>query len=178
MAAADLLPLYESIANVARRALVLEFDQQGHRLSGRLQKSIRYEISKTDLSGIIDVYMLDYGLVQDAGIRADRIPVNFGSGAKTSQYIQGLIDFAIKRFRVGSDEAVNVAFAIARKHKQTGMPTPNAFQFSKNGRRTGFIKAALEQVKTEIIALANVFIKDFFVILMRDFNNRIKTDIA
>lgn len=146
-----------AIAPIILRVLEEEYEQQGHRLTGNLAKSLETNITSTAVSATVQVLMLEYGRYISDGVPASRIPYSPNSGAKTSRYIQGLTDFAQKRFNVGQKEATRIAFAIARKQKQEGMPTRSSFKYSKNGRRTGAIEAAFDQALPEMqTALAPV----------------------
>jgi hypothetical protein len=52
------------------------------------------------------------------------------------------------------DEAERAAWAIAKAIKREGIPTENAYKFSKNGRRKGFVEivkmAQLDPLKQQI----------------------------
>jgi len=137
-----------------QKRLIAELRAQGHRLTGALEDSISFDI-QTDGSTITAVMTaLDYGLVMEFGVPANRIPYGGkGSGGGTSKYIQGLVRFFSLR-GLGSREALDAAFATAKKHKREGLPTRGSFAFSSNGRRAGFVRNTLEQYLpqlTEII---------------------------
>ena len=126
-----------------------ELTDQGHVLTGKLRDSIRYEIRS--LPNLIQavVWMEDYGFTIDKGLKPSEVPYNPGSGAAESDYIQGLFTFW-KLKGLGSEEALNAAFATANKHLQEGMPTENSFNFSNNGRRTGFFSNKVDDLEAEI----------------------------
>jgi hypothetical protein len=142
--------LAEAIAPIIVRVLREEYEMQGHKLTGNLSQSISTEAEATATGAVLRVLMLEYGVYLSTGVSASRIPYSPGSGARSSKYIAGLTEFAKKRFGVGQKEAVGIAFAIARKHKQEGMPTKASFAFSRNGRRTGAIDAAFQTALPEI----------------------------
>jgi hypothetical protein len=142
--------LAEAIAPIVVRVLREEYEMQGHKLTGNLSQSISTEAEATATGAVLRVLMLEYGVYLSTGVSASRIPYSPGSGARSSKYITGLTEFAKKRFGVGQKEAVGIAFAIARKHKQEGMPTKASFAFSRNGRRTGAIDAAFQTALPEI----------------------------
>jgi hypothetical protein len=121
-----------------------ELKAQGHYLTGRLHDSIEYEIEQ--LPGLVRAVMEceDYGLAMEFGVPAERIPYSPGSGAGSSRYIQGLIQFWNKRGVTGR-EGIRAAFATARKHKREGMPTRASYAFSTTGQRTGFASTVLER---------------------------------
>jgi len=130
-----------------------ELDRQGHKGTGKLKDSIRYEIRK--FPGIIEavVFMADYGRYVDRGVKAANVPfsgTNRGSGGGgTSKYIQGLQQFWMLK-GLSRDEALSAAFATAHKHKKEGMPTNDSFDFSQNGKREGFFSDTLDTFEMEI----------------------------
>ena len=138
------------IAPIILRVLGDEYEQQGHKLSGNLRSSLGTNIRADAVSAVVEVLMLEYGRYISDGVPASRIPYSPNSGAKTSKYITGLTEFAKQRFAVGQKEATRIAFAIARKQKEQGMPTKGSFRYSKNGRRTGAIEAAFADAVPEM----------------------------
>lgn len=126
-----------------QKRLIAELQAQGHRLTGALEKSIQYEVKVEGDTITAVMTALDYGLVMEFGVPANRIPYGKGGGG-TSKYIQGLVRFFTLR-GLGSREALSAAFATAKKHKREGMPSRGSYAFSSNGRRTGFVKNTLEQ---------------------------------
>jgi len=139
--------------NKASQLLILEFRNelkaQGHVNTGKLSDSISYEINDIVLGVISDFYMLDYGFAIDTGIEANRIPFSKGSGAGSSKYIQGLVNYFISKGK-GVKAAKRAAFATATIHKREGMPTKASSRFSKTGKRTQFIDIAYDRVKEQI----------------------------
>lgn len=131
---ANLNDLGDFLAN----ALAKELIAQGHRATGSLAKSIEYNVVAFRNTIALEISYLEYGRFVETGVSASRIPYGKKTGAKTSKYIQALIEWVkIKRLATGL-EAVGLAFGIARKHKQEGMPTRGSARFSSNDRRTGF----------------------------------------
>lgn len=121
-----------------------ELREQGHILTGNLERSIQVEI-KEDVNRIsFLIYLEEYGLNIDRGIRPENIPFSRGSGASTSKYIDGLKRFWMLR-GLSPKEAVRASFATANKHKQEGMPTRSSYGFSQNGRRLGFFSGTVER---------------------------------
>ncbi len=116
------------------KAAKYELEQQGHRLTGNLEKSLQYTI-EGDLNKLVGkIWVADYGVVIDKGVARSRIPYNQGSGARTSMYIDGLKKFFRLR-GLGAKEAERAAFATAKKQKKEGMPTRGSYAFSNNGKR-------------------------------------------
>jgi hypothetical protein len=148
--ATDIAELEQIIIN----SLTDELEQQGHKLTGKLMKSIQIN-TKLFLNGFeMEGSFFNYGGILDRGTKASRIP--FGgskTGKKTSKYIQGLKDFALKRkMTTDPKEALGIAFAIAKTQKRDGMPTKASFVYSKNGRRKNWIDFGLEQATPKIFA--------------------------
>lgn len=134
----------EKAMKVLQGDLREELKDQGHYSTGRLHDSIQYEI-KTGVDVVTaTVECEEYGLALEFGVPANKIPFNPGSGAGTSEYIQGLITFFEHKGLQGR-EAMSAAFATAMTQKREGMPTAGSFRFSKNGDRTGFASKTLER---------------------------------
>ena len=162
----------QQIGEVVKRALIISYTMQGHKLTGGLINSIEYQVRAQVTAASIDFYMYDYGVILDKGVSAANIPYQRGSGAGSSKYIDGLKQYA--RLRMGAateKEAERIAFAIANKHKQQGMPTKASFVYSSTGKRTGAIDAALEDANPEVTRLINVameeYINTFFIRAMK-----------
>jgi len=117
-----------------------ELAAQGHRASGKLERSIQSNVKHQGGDLTIDFSHEHYGTYVNTGVPAFRIPYSPGSGASTSKYIQGLIRWVqLKGIAPGFAGAKRIAFAIARTHKKEGMPSKNSYTFSNNGRRTKWI---------------------------------------
>ena len=131
-----------------------ELKDQGHRLTGNLERSFKFTIDglKTDcVNG--KILHADYGLTLDQGIKRSKVPFSRPSGrGGRSKYIEGLIDFFRKRGKT-LKEAKSFAFATAMKAKQrTGHPTRPYFAgrtHSSNGRRTGWTKIAYSKTNID-----------------------------
>lgn len=133
----------QDIMQFVADALIKEYEDQGHRLTGALADTLRIEITQlTDgVMGII--YLNDYYRILDKGVRPERIPYNPGSGKKHSKYIQALIEYFRLRLSVNEETAKGIAFATANKQKQEGMPTRGSHAFSKNGKRLDFFTGTI-----------------------------------
>lgn len=140
------------VAEIVLISVKAELEAQGHKMTGDLYNSIKYEIKSEASKVIIDYSFLDYGMVQNYGIKADRIPFSAGSGAKKSKYIDGLVKFVKNRMGKSGKEAESIAFAIARKHKTEGMPTANSYnsKYTKNGRRLNWIGEGLAEATPKV----------------------------
>ncbi len=120
-------------------ALREELIAQGHKLTGSLVNSIEHTVEQFRKQLSLSISYLRYGAIVNNGVRPARVPFGGGStGAQTSKYIQALIRWVQLRNIAQGIRAKGVAFAIARKHKQEGIPTVGSRAFSSNGRRVGF----------------------------------------
>ena len=127
--------------------------------TGALIESFEHEVKQTAESTIINFSTNDYGIYLNDGIPPERIPYTPPPpkrGGK-SKYIQGLIRWAKLKFRYDEKRARNVAFAVARKHKQKGYPLT----------AKGFINIALaaeeETIKQFVIDYTTEMIQSFLV---------------
>lgn len=145
--------LVQQIANLALQAVAIQWKAQGHNLTGNAIQQLETRIVETGNDIIIQGYVVDYMANINAGVMAANIPYSPGSGAKTSKYIAGLIDYVKRRMGKSDREARSIAFAIASRHKREGMPTKASARFSSTGKRTGFIEAALDGVEPELAQL-------------------------
>lgn len=157
--------LAKQIGQLLVVALRRQYTLQGHRLTGELNSSIESVVQLTVTGARIQILMNDYGIILNNGTPASRIPYNprRRSGAGRSQYIQGLEKFARLRMGLSGREALSAAFAIAKKQSQEGMPTRGSFRFTKTGRRTGAIEAALVDVDKELTELTEQFLEEIIV---------------
>jgi hypothetical protein len=145
--------LLEKIANLAIQAVAIEWKAQGHNLTGKAIAELETKIVERGNDVVIQGYVLDYMATINTGVTASRIPYSRGSGARSSQYIQGLTNYVKRRMGKSDKEAKSIAFAIASKHKKEGMPTKSSRRFSKTGKRTGFIEQALTDIEPELAQL-------------------------
>jgi len=152
------------VAEIVLISVKAELEAQGHKMTGDLYNSIKYEIKSEASKVIIDYSFLDYGMVQNYGIKPDRIPFNPGSGAKKSKYIDGLVKFVQNRMGKSGKEAERIAFAIARKHKTEGMPIKGSMAYSKNGRRLNWIGEGLAEATPKV----NEAISKYFPIVIEN----------
>jgi len=148
-----------------------ELREQGHSLTGALIESLEYRVRSFAGRMVVEFLSNDYGAYLNAGVPASRIPYTAGGkrrGGK-SLYIQGLIRYVERRMGLRGREAVGVAFAIARAHKREGMPTRGSYQYSRNGRRTGWVDVILKQEEQEIERQVREFVGREMEILISNF---------
>lgn len=137
---------YDTIAQRIIDLIGEEWVKQGHELTGDFRKKMTYEIDK-DIIRIYDNTDRGYGKILEHGVPAERIPFSPGSGARTSKYIQGLVRYAKARLGADDKTALSIAFAIAYKHKEGGMPTEASKRFSQTGHRVGFVEDSVPQIE-------------------------------
>jgi len=150
-----------------QKAFRESLEAQGHVLTGKLRDSINYEIEQTANAITATMFIEDYGLAVEFGVPAANIPYggNTGKGG-TSKYIQGLIRFFELR-GLSDREAKGAAFATANKHRKEGMPTRASSAFSQTGKRTEFIKEAIDKEGPRINAELE---RKFGVIIQMEFS--------
>jgi hypothetical protein len=145
--------LADDISLLAITVVANEWRAQGHELSGSAVKQMETVIREEIATIIIEGYVPDYMAINNSGVTAARIPYTPNSGRPPSKYISGLIDYVKRRMGKSDKEAKGIAFAIASKHKQEGMPTKASARYSNTGKRTGFIEQALEKSSPKFIEL-------------------------
>lgn len=121
-------------ANFFKKALTQELRDQGHYLTGSLERSINNAstIEEARRKVVLRGFALDYSIDLDQG--AGPNSKNLPSEDELRKYflLRGLPPL----------EAAEAAYLTARRHKKEGMPTKASARFSKTGERTNFIKNA------------------------------------
>lgn len=120
------------------RDLAKELRDQGHYLTGVLERSINSRISSAGNSAVLDVEALDYINDLNTGIPASQIQVDVA-------YVQELAAYAQKRFGVSGGAALRAGYNIAKKHAQEGNPTQASYQFSNTGDRLHAIEDSYQK---------------------------------
>lgn len=142
----------EFLNQVVIVALAKEFEAEGHKMTGKLIDDIETVTTNTAEGFVQDYLIYKYGAYLHSGVKADRIPFNPGSGAKKSLYIEGLMRYV--KMRMGISELrqqKSVAFAIAYKQKQVGMP------IRTRGMGTHWIMKATQAIEEKIPELFGDF---------------------
>lgn len=141
----DVRPTLNQISAYTIEFLKRELAEQGHRLTGNLENSLEAVVTEAANGWASEVMWEAYGGAVNYGVKADRIPYSPGSGAQTSKYIAGLIEFVrLRNMAPGDpDKQRSIAFAIARAHKREGMPTKGAYKYTQNGRRMLAVQFAM-----------------------------------
>ena len=160
--------LVQQIANLAIQAVAIEWKAQGHNLTGNAIQQLETRIiAGSDI--IIQGYVVDYMANLNAGVTAANIPYSPGSGARSSKYIAGLIDYVKRRMGKSDREAKSIAFAIASRHKKEGMPSKASVRFSSTGKRTGFIEAALDGIEPKLAALIEQGVEETIIFVLESY---------
>ena len=136
--------------SVALALLLQEAKAQGHFSTGRLAKEAQirtYGTPGKDALVGVQILLPAYALALERGVSAKRVPFGrrgLGTRGGTSEYISGLERHFARRYPAyGPGRHLKLAFATARVAAKTGHPTPGSFSFTENGRRLGFIEAAV-----------------------------------
>lgn len=135
-------PTISKLSTVLEKDFKKELRAQGHFLTGALEESTESIISGSADNLALEIDANDYINALNDGIPAENIPFGSGRvGSATSPYIEGLKRYAMLRFGVADEKrALQIAFAIAKKHSKEGMPTASSYQYASNGRRTHAIE--------------------------------------
>lgn len=160
--------IVQQIANLSIQAVAIQWKAQGHNLTGNAIQQLETRIV-TGADIVIQGYVVDYMANINAGVTAANIPYSPGSGARSSKYIAGLIDYVKRRMGKSDREAKSIAFAIASKHKREGMPSKASARFSSTGKRTGFIEVALDGVEPELAQLIEQGVEESINFVLESF---------
>lgn len=153
----------DDMDRVIIEALAKSFTQEKHKLTGKLIDDIKTDVEINTGGFIISYLAYKYGAYLNFGVRAERIPYTRGSGASSSLYITGLMKYV--RLRMGISDArlqKSVAFAIANKHKQKGMPLRTL------GMGTKWIDKTGDKTKAKIAPLFDQLAETYIVKTIRD----------
>lgn len=159
----------KELLNRLAESLKLEMKQQlkiaGHTMTGELIDSIEEKIIDTITGAKIEIWLNDYGIALDQGVPPERIPFTEPTGrGGRSKYIEGLQRFAqIKLGVTDQRESLSIAFAIARKHKKTGMPVKGPTKFIEktlNAKNADILKFAEEWAAAVFEAKINYIIEN------------------
>lgn len=148
-----------------------ELRNQGHRLTGKLERSMRTEVNVKGNKILAILYLEEYYIFLEYEMRPGRTPYRRGSGAGSSKVVQELI----KAFtRYGASDPKAAAFATLNKWAKEGRPTRASYRFSRNGRRTGFLSFTIKQFEKGLPErLGAIFAKEaenHFVAMVRRFD--------
>jgi hypothetical protein len=136
----------EQLGEYSVRQVVEELLNQGHKASGNLIESVQAEFTRRMKVFEIAISYLKYGVYLEKGIKAREY-----KRGPSREEIEGLLNWLrYKRLVAQIDNAArSFAFAIAYAHRRDGFPTPNARNFSPNGRTTRFQSIAINNIANE-----------------------------
>jgi hypothetical protein len=160
--------IVQKVADLARDAITIQWQAQGHNLTGKAVRDLETRIVQTAQGFLVLGYVNDYMAYLNTGVTAARIPYSPGSGARTSRYISGLQTYVKLRMGKSDKEALSIAFAIASKHKREGMPTRASARYSNTGKRTGFIDEALDSKEDEMGELITAGVAEAFTVVIEN----------
>jgi hypothetical protein len=103
-----------------------ELRDQGHFLTGALERSIQSKQTASGGKTVVEIEALDYADDLFEGVPPEHID---------ESDIAGLIKYAEKRFGYSGKQAIKAAVAIARKHRKEGNPTKASYAYSRTGER-------------------------------------------
>ena len=109
----------------------LTLDIQGHKDTGKLERSLEYKISFTSAGISIDFCSALHGAFMDKGVKAKRINVGY----------HHLIGWARRKKPGLSNREINsFVFAVIATMKKQGMPTKGSKAYSKTGERKHWVR--------------------------------------
>lgn len=112
-----------------------EIQDQGHVATGRLRDSVNVKFVFDGDSLRAEFYAEQYGLALDQGLGPDQMRIGWRKWKEVSKGWARIV-----KPELSEKEIDTFLFFVWRKHKREGMPTRASSRFSKNGRRTGWIK--------------------------------------
>lgn len=130
------------VARNLNKALVNELRDQGHYLTGALERSINTSFRVVERSKATELigFALDYAQDLETGLR----PKQFGRS-----HVNELFKYFLLR-GLNQVQAMEAAILTNRRHIKEGMPTKDSSRFSKTGERKNFISNAWEKSEKNI----------------------------
>lgn len=124
------------------RDLAKELRDQGHYLTGALERSIKSRQTNSGNSFVLETEANDYITDLNEGVPASQIQVDVA-------YVQELAAYAQKRFGVSGGAALRAGYNIAKKHAIEGNPTKASYQYSNTGDRLHAIEDSYQKNEAE-----------------------------
>ena len=142
MTLSELYKGLEDALEIQISAFAKELEEQGHKATGKLIKSLKGEVERQLTSPITAAVMAEkYGVYVDKGVRAENV--------KYSPYI--LLPWAKKiKPSLSDKELKSFVFAVWQKHKKEGIPTARSYKYSKNGNRKKWIQRGVDAAKIKV----------------------------
>lgn len=137
------IDILKQAAKYVEENIIIAWQAQGHHMSGAFEDSLINEmVNDKEIEGKAKTY----GVIVNYGIDAGNIPYGGQTtGAKTSQYIQGLYNFFKAKGKSHKD-ALSFAFATAKMQKKEGMSTQASRFYSSTGERQNFLQHAMDAI--------------------------------
>lgn len=142
--------LLTTVLNKERENYIDEFKKQGHSLTGKTENSFEVNVQEFGGVTVARVFVSEVALYQNYGVKAEKIPFRLGSGAKSSKFVEGLIQFWKLRKGLDDKEALSAAIATARKHKKEGMHTNDSLKYSQTGERINSLNNRFKTIEQQI----------------------------
>jgi len=154
----------KKIGEDVKDLMIDQWEMQGHVMpNSKFIEQLEYEITEEEGTIFIRWYGVHYAKHINRGVAANDIPYSRGSGRKKSDYIKGLVKYVERRMGIGGKEGLSIAFAIANKHKQEGMPTEKSKKYSQTGKRTGWLDEAIDAGAEELDRIITRHAFDYFI---------------
>lgn len=147
------------VAEFLQTEHIAQIIDQGHTLTSKLERSVSYVLYSQGNTVGFRMSSAEYGIYVNKGVKRSRIPYGGGrrrrrggtGSGRSSAYIEGLKKFVrLRRMATTEKQVTSIAFAIAAKHKQEGMPTRASARFSSTGKRKGWVDIPLKEKKQDI----------------------------
>ena len=116
-------------------ALTKALRDQGHYLSGALERSLVATITADRLIGSALYYLW----ILDKGVAPGKMVIGTKSVTALTNYVQ-------RRMGYDSKKAKHIAFAILKKQQNEGMSTRNAYRYSSTGQRKFVLTQAFKNM--------------------------------
>jgi hypothetical protein len=131
----------EKLQQVLSESLLSEWEAQGHSMTGKVVKDIKYETKQTADTLELSGFMYPYANYQAHGAKwPNKRPP-----------IEPLQRFVKLRMGITDEKkSKSIAFAIATKLKKEGLPSSGGMRFSKTGKRDKFIEEAFKKNEEKI----------------------------
>ena len=165
----DFKTLLVAISDNLKEEMIKELLGQGHKASGKLIDSIENKVTEYVNGASAEISYLFYGRFLETGLSASAFTKPPGRAE-----IAAIVRW-IKRKVIRVKKTIeSFAWAIATNKRKVGFPSPNANQYSPNGRTIKFQSIAIENVQDEIEKKVQDFTEEQIDVILTDVINRIK----
>jgi predicted RecB family endonuclease len=156
---------YDDVGVAMSVRFVTELEQQGHRATGALVRSVVVKVAEELRAVELQLSHLEYGVTVNTGLKPSEVP-------RTLAFIKQIAAWVkFRKIAGGLDKTIEkVAVRIVKTMWRTGMPTPGSYRFSNNGRRTGWIDWVYAKYRVEwqdqIEPIAQDYIENAFNLML------------